>query len=73
MNLATHRTAPLSNLQFELLKLYQAGVPDEYFEDLKILIARFLFAKARSRADKFWDEKKYTDDLLIEMLARHAK
>mgnify|MGYP006990013758 CR=1 FL=1 len=65
------RTAPLSNLQLELLKLYSAGVPDKYLEDLKILIARFLFAKARAKADKIWDEKKYTDELLNELLKRH--
>lgn len=65
------RTAPLSNLQLELLKLYAAGVPDKYLEDLKILIARFLFAKARAKADKIWDEKKYTDELLTELLSRH--
>jgi hypothetical protein len=35
-------------------------------EDLKILIARFLFAKARAKADKLWDEKKYTDEILAE-------
>ena len=66
------RTAPLSNLQLELLKLYATGVPDQYLEDLKILIARFLFAKARAKADKIWDEKKYTDELLNELLRRHV-
>lgn len=65
------RTAPLSNLQLELLKLYSAGVPDQYLEDLKILIARFLFAKARAKADNIWDEKKYTDEILNELLQRH--
>ena len=66
------RTAPLSNLQLELLKLYQAGIPEEYFEDLKILIARFLLAKARAKADKIWDDKKYTDEILTDLLNRHA-
>ncbi|MBK9013360.1 MAG: hypothetical protein IPM82_04385 [Saprospiraceae bacterium] len=37
------RTAPLSNLQLELLKIYSAGVPDKYLDDLRILIARYLF------------------------------
>ena len=67
----TKRTAPLSNLQLELLKLYAAGVPDQYLEDLKILIARFLFAKARAKADKVWDEKEYTDEIINELLQRH--
>lgn len=63
---------PLSNLQLELLKLYSAGVPDQYIEDIKILIARYLFARARAKADKIWDEKKYTDELLSELLQRHG-
>ena len=46
--------APLSNLQLELLKLYSVGLPEEHLEDLKILIAKFLFAKARAKADKIW-------------------
>ena len=66
-----NRSAPLSNMQVELLKLYQAGVPDEYLNDLKILIARFLFENARAKADQHWDEKKYTDDLIIELLKTH--
>ena len=66
------RTAPLSNLQLELLKIYSAGVPDKYLDDLRILIARYLFGMARAKADKIWDEKKYTDELLNELLQRHA-
>jgi len=67
------RTAPLSNLQIELLKMYSAGVPDQYLEDLKILIARFLFAKARAKADQLWDEKEYTDQLLNDLLTKHDR
>jgi hypothetical protein len=67
------RTAPLSNLQVELLKMYSAGVPDQYLEDLKILIARFLFAKARAKADQYWDEKEYTDELLDELLTKNDR
>lgn len=64
--------APLSNLQVEFLKLYSAGVADEYLEDIKILIARFLFAKARAKADKIWDEKKYTDEIINDLIKQHG-
>ncbi len=67
---ANIRTAPFSNVQVELLKLYQTGVPDEYLEDLKILIARFLFTKARAKADKIWDAKGYTDEILNDLLKK---
>jgi DNA-binding MltR family transcriptional regulator len=64
--------APLSNLQIEFLKLYSAGVADEHLEDIKILIARFLFAKARAKADKIWDEKKYTDEIINDLIQQHG-
>lgn len=53
---------PFSNMQMELLKLYAAGVPDEYLGEIKEMIARFLLKKAREEASKIWDEKGYTDD-----------
>ncbi|MEZ5042165.1 MAG: hypothetical protein R2828_19870 [Saprospiraceae bacterium] len=60
--------APLSNLQLELLKLYGNGISDEYLDDLKLLIAKFLFAKARMKADKIWDEKEYTDQIVRDLI-----
>ena len=50
--------APLSNMQLELLKLYSAGVPEEHLAGIRILIAKYLFAIARTKADKIWDEKQ---------------
>ncbi|MBC7775891.1 MAG: hypothetical protein H7246_10695 [Phycisphaerae bacterium] len=52
---------PLSNMQMELLKLYSAGVPDEYLTEIKEMIARFLLSKAREAAGKSWQEKGYSD------------
>ena len=60
--------APLSNLQMELLKLYSAGVSDEYLDEIKVLIAKFLFEKARERADAIWDSKDYTDEKINEII-----
>ena len=50
---------PLSNIQMELLKLYAAGVPDDYLPEIKEMIARFLLEKARAEAGKVWEEKGY--------------
>ncbi|MFM9952103.1 MAG: hypothetical protein ACKV1O_29500 [Saprospiraceae bacterium] len=50
---------PLSNIQMELLKLYAAGVSDEYLPEIKEMIARFLLEKAREEAGKVWMEKGY--------------
>jgi hypothetical protein len=64
--------APLSNMQVELLKLYSAGVPEEHLAGIRILVAKYLFAIARAKADKIWDEKKYTDTIINELLKQHG-
>jgi hypothetical protein len=60
--------APLSNLQMELLKLYSAGVSDDHLNEIKVLIAKYLFEKARERADAIWDNKNYSDEKINELL-----
>lgn len=59
---------PLSNLQLELLHLYSTGLPDEYLMELKDLIAKFLFDKARAKADKIWEEKGYDEKTIDKWL-----
>ena len=56
-------------MQIELLKLYSVGVPDEHLAGVRILVAKYLFAIARAKADKIWDEKKYTDESLLQKTA----
>ncbi|HSQ44178.1 MAG TPA: hypothetical protein VLM16_04225 [Ginsengibacter sp.] len=59
---------PLSNIQVELLKLFNADIPDKHLLELKSMIARFLLDKARDKADIIWDEKGYTDEKLQQIL-----
>ena len=40
----------------------------KFLDDLKLLIAKFLFAKARMKADKVWDEKEYTDQIVRDLI-----
>ena len=62
------KKAPLSNIQLELLKLYSTGIPDEYLIELKGIIARFLFEKARKKADLIWEEKGYSEKTIQKWL-----
>ena len=59
---------PLSNLQMELLQLYATGISDEYLVEVKVLLSKFLFDKARDRADKIWDERGYDENKINEWL-----
>ena len=55
-------SAPLSNLQLELLQLYAAGVPDAFLPELKNVIANYLLEKARDEADRQWTARGYDEN-----------
>lgn len=61
----------LSNLQLELLKLYGSGVSEEDLLEIKRFLAKYFMKKAVAEADKVWDEKGYTNELMDEWL--HTK
>lgn len=53
-------TAPLTNLQVELLKLFSRNLKETQLLEIKQMIARYLFEQARIEADRIWDEKHYS-------------
>lgn len=55
-------------MQMELMKLYAAGVQDQYLAEIKEMIARYLLAKAREEAGNIWKEKGYTSETVKEWL-----
>jgi hypothetical protein len=58
---------PLSNVQVELLKMFSAEIPEAHLLELRKVMAKFLFEKARDKADAVWDEKGYTDEQLKQI------
>lgn len=59
---------PLSNIQEELLKLFNANISDTHLLELKNIMAKFLLEKARDKADEIWEEKGYSDETLKKFL-----
>ena len=59
---------PLSNIQFELLKLFTQKIPEEHLMELKRVIANFLLEKARDKADKIWEQKGYSEETINNLL-----
>jgi hypothetical protein len=57
---------PFSNLQLELLKLYAGNVEEEDLLQIRELLAKFFFEKAKDAADKAWEEKNLTEQLLLD-------
>ena len=57
---------PLSNIQMELLKLYSMDIEDKDLLQFKNYLAQFFMQKAIDEADKIWDEKGYSNELMDE-------
>jgi hypothetical protein len=64
---------PLSNLQVELLKLYQGGVSEEDLIAINTLIVSYFAEKTKKAADKIWLEKGYSDVLMDEWLGKDLR
>lgn len=54
-------TSTLSNLQYEILKLYSTELEDVELKELKTVLAGYFANKAIKEADKIWQERAYTE------------
>lgn len=63
---------PFSNVQLELLKLYASNVSDEDLLAIKEAMAKHFFGKAKDAADKAWDEKGLSEEILLNTHRRTA-
>lgn len=64
----TQVSPPLSNIQYELLKLFSRNIPDKDLLEIRRMLANYFMQKAVEEADKIWDERGYTNDLMNEWL-----
>ncbi len=56
---------PLSNLQVELLKLFAQNIAEQDLIQIKTLIAQYLAQKASELADKVWEEKGLSPEMIL--------
>ena len=59
---------PMSNIQLELLKLYSTNIEDTDLLVIKNFIAHYFAKKTIDEADKIWQERGYTNELMDEWL-----
>jgi hypothetical protein len=63
----------LSNLQIELLKIYEDGVEEQDLLAIKKVLAQFFAEKATQRMDELWSERGWTADTMQEWLDTHQR
>jgi hypothetical protein len=53
---------PLTNVQIELMKLFNTNLSEDELVELKRVLSRFFADKAIAKADVIWDEKRLSDE-----------
>ena len=63
----------LSNLQLEILKLYQFKLDDNQLIDIKKILAKYFTEKATKEFDKLWEENSWSNETMDEWLNEAEK
>ncbi len=59
---------PFSNVQLELLKVFNANLSDAELIEFKKMLADYFYKRTVDAADKVWDEKGWTNEDVDRML-----
>jgi len=54
----------LTNVQIELLKLFQYNLPEKQLVEIKNMLAKYFADTATSEMDKLWEENNWNNDVM---------
>ena len=66
-------TGKLTNVQIELLKLFQYDLPEKQLVEIKNLLARYFANSATAEMDKLWEENNWSNDMMKEWADEHLR
>lgn len=59
-------TGKLTNVQIELLKLFQYNLPEKQLTEIKNILAKYFAGTATAEMDKMWEKNDWNNDLMKE-------
>lgn len=63
----------LTNVQLELLKLFQYNLSDAQLKDIKNMLAKYFVKSASDELDKLWEEKKWDENTIESWKNEHLR
>ncbi len=66
-------TNRLTNLQLELLKLFNYNLSQSQLQEVKELLSRYFADKATNEMDKIWEAKGLTNETMDSWLNEHMR
>jgi len=58
------KVGKLTNVQLELLKLFQYNLPDSQLVEIKNMLAKYFAKTATDEMDKLWEENNWTNETM---------
>ncbi len=66
-------TDKLTNVQIELLKLFQYNLPEKQLVEIKNMLAKYFAQTATNEMDKLWDERDWGNDTMNDWAGEHLR
>ena len=63
----------LTNVQIELLKLFQYNLPEKQLAEIKNILAKYFANTATAEMDKLWNENNWNNDVMKEWANEHLR
>ncbi|MBS1528722.1 MAG: hypothetical protein JSU01_00320 [Bacteroidetes bacterium] len=63
----------LTNVQLELLKLFQYNLPEKQLAEIKNILAKYFANSATEEMDKLWAEKGWNNDTINDWANEHLR
>lgn len=63
----------LTNVQIELLKVFQYNLPEDQLAEIKNILAKYFAKTATAEMDKLWDENNRNNDVMKEWANEHLR
>lgn len=63
----------LSNVQIELLKIFQYNLPEKQLIEIKNLLAKYFAKSATEEMDKLWDENGWSNETMKTWADEHLR
>jgi hypothetical protein len=63
----------LTNVQIELLKLFQYNLPEKQLAEIKNMLAKYFAKTATAEMDKLWEENDWNNDVMKAWANEHLR
>ncbi len=63
----------LTNVQLELLKLFQYNLPDNQLKEIKQLLSSYFAKVSSDEMEKLWNEKNWDDNTIEDWKNEHLR